>query len=145
MEKISPIVAYCGLFCGGCSFKVAYETGDKSHLFGMPEKYNCLKDQPLEPCGGCRSDRFSGECAIRDCAVGRGLEHCGECIKFPCLRLEEFSRDGIPHHADVVGNLKHLNEMGEEAWLEKQSLKWRCKCGAPASWYQDLCRSCRKE
>lgn len=143
MEKTKPIIAYCGLYCGGCSFKVAYETNDRAHLLGMPEKYNCFKEGPLEPCEGCRADNFSSECAIRICAVDRALEHCGECIKFPCLRLEEFSNDGIPHHAEIIDNLKQLKEMGEEAWLKQQSEKWKCGCGSPASWYLKTCGSCR--
>ena len=33
-------IAYCGLYCGACSFKVAYDENARKHLQNMPSKYD---------------------------------------------------------------------------------------------------------
>ena len=42
-------LAYCGLYCQACGFKVAYEEQDRNHLRAMPAKYDRYKEDPLEP------------------------------------------------------------------------------------------------
>ncbi len=37
------LIAYCGLYCGACSFKVAFEEQNREHLMRMPAKYEYLK------------------------------------------------------------------------------------------------------
>jgi hypothetical protein len=134
------LIAYCGLYCGACSFKVAYEEQDREHLMRMPAKYDAWKQAPLEACPGCRQKNKCGQCAIRDCAVGKGIEHCGLCGDFPCGKLHEFTDDGIPHHAEAIGNLKALNIMGVDQWLVAQKSFWTCACGERYSWYMRECR-----
>lgn len=134
------LIAYCGLYCGACSFKTAFETRDREHLLRMPAKYDPLKEAPLEGCPGCRRENRCGECALRDCAVARAVDHCGRCGEFPCDKLVRFSADGIPHHAETIGNLKALNAMGEERWLAAQEALWACPCGERFSWYLRECR-----
>ena len=134
------LIAYCGLYCGACSFKVAHEEQDREHLMRMPEKYDAWKQAPLEACPGCRLENKCGKCAIRDCAVDRGIVHCGLCGDFPCGKLLEFTGDGIPHHAEAIGNLKALKTMGVEEWLEAQKGFWTCACGERYSWYLRECR-----
>jgi hypothetical protein len=37
------LIAYCGLYCGACSFQVAYETEDRKHIDSMPSRYDKYK------------------------------------------------------------------------------------------------------
>ena len=110
----------------------------------MPAKYDKFKSEPLgTPCGGCKADPDGcGDCAIRTCAQGRGLSHCGLCADHPCARLNEFANDGMPHHAEAVAGLKAIAREGEEAWAARQEKRWRCRCGARLSWYLSACPEC---
>jgi len=138
----NELIAYCGLYCGACSFKTAYEERDREHLLRMPAKYDRWKEAPLEACPGCRLENRCGKCAIRDCAIEKRVEHCGLCGEFPCGKLLEFGGDGMPHHAEVIANLKALTEMGPERWPAAQKAAWTCACGERFSWYLRECRKC---
>ncbi len=138
---MDEMIAFCGLYCGACSFKVAYEENNRSHLRTMPEKYREYENAPLEFCPGCRLDTDEG-CKIRNCARSRGLAHCGLCSEFLCSELRGFNDDGIPHHSEVIKNLEHLNQVGEQAWLHEQKKRWSCTCGAKRSWYLKECHHC---
>ena len=135
----SELIAYCGLYCGACSFRLAAQENDRNHIEQMPSYYNKLKNQPLEYCPGCRLENKCGECQIRDCAINTRHSHCDECRDFPCEKIVEFNNDGRPHHGEVLNNLKLLKEMGEENWLEHMNKKWTCTCGAKISWYHKSC------
>ena len=50
------LLAYCGLYCGACSFKVAFQEQNRGHLFAMPQKYAEYKDSELEDCAGWMTD-----------------------------------------------------------------------------------------
>lgn len=138
----SNLLAYCGLYCGACSFKVAYEENRREHLQQMPARYDKLKDMVLEDCPGCRLENQCGNCAMRDCAREKELDHCAQCDEFPCDHVTQFNNDGAPHHGEVIENLKQLRELGEEQWLEAQKKKWTCECGSPYSWYLRACLRC---
>ena len=138
----NELIAYCGLYCDACSFKVAFEEQNREHLLRMPEKYDYLKNTPLEWCPGCRLENRCGECAIRDCAIEKRLEYCSLCCDFPCEKLLKFNNDGIPHHAESIENLKALKTMGTEQWLVVQKAKWMCACTARYSWYVQECQKC---
>lgn len=138
----SELIAYCGLYCGACSFRVAFEENDREHITQMPAYYDRLKNEPLEFCPGCRLENKCGECDIRDCAISKGIEHCGQCKDFPCDILARFNSDGKPHHEESINNLNLIKEIGEEAWLELMRGKWTCKCGSKYSWYYKECLKC---
>jgi hypothetical protein len=136
------LIAYCGLYCGACSFRVAYESSNNEHITRMPSQYDHLKNITLEYCPGCKLDNQCGDCDIRDCARSKGIEHCGLCCDFPCAKLVSFNKDGKPHHAESISNLNLLREIGEAEWLELQNEKWSCKCGTKYSWYMNECEKC---
>lgn len=135
----SELIAYCGLYCGACSFRLAAQENDRKHIEKMPSYYDNLKNNPLEYCPGCRLENKCGECKIRDCAIGNNLDHCGKCPDFPCDKITKFNNDGKPHHSESLSNLILLNEIGEVDWLEYMSKKWTCKCGTKFSWYYKIC------
>jgi len=135
----SELIAYCGLYCGACSFRLAAQENDRNHIEKMPSYYDKLKDQPLEHCPGCRLENKCGECKIRDCAINQHYNHCDECSDFPCDKITNFNNDGRPHHSEVLSYLKLLKEIGEKNWLEYMKKKWSCKCGTKISWYYKSC------
>jgi hypothetical protein len=142
---MNDLTGYCGLFCGACSFKVAFDEQDRSHLAGLPGKLSEYAGAPLQFCPGCRSDdSLCDECGIRECARAHALEHCGLCAEFPCSRIKKFSEDGLPHHSEVIGNLELLKELGEGEWLRRQRERWTCECGVKGSWYLEACAKCGK-
>jgi hypothetical protein len=139
---VDEMIAFCGLYCGACSFKVAFDESDRNHLRNMPDKYRECENAPLQFCPGCRLDSEGHDCRIRECARSRGLVHCGACDQFPCALIQEFNDDGIPHHSEAIGNLQLLKEVGEEAWLRAEKERWTCTCGAKRSWYLKECPKC---
>ena len=139
---VSELIAYCGLYCGACSFKIAYEENDRVHITRMPKYYDHLKNNPLEFCPGCRLENKCGDCTIRDCGIDKETEYCSLCNNFPCDKLHRFNSDGKPHHEESISNLKLLKEIGEKKWLELMREKWTCKCGSGYSWYYVKCAKC---
>ena len=133
------LLSYCGLYCGACSFKVAFQEQNRGHLFAMPQKYAKYKDIKLEDCAGCRVDDGCGECQIRKCAMEKTLTHCGECVDFPCKKLDDFSSDGVPHHFEIIENIKNIQEDGINRWFDDQKSKYQCSCGKKLSWYAKSC------
>ncbi|MDH5185626.1 MAG: DUF3795 domain-containing protein [candidate division WOR-3 bacterium] len=139
------LIGYCGLYCGACSFKAAYDSNDRRHIMPMPSKYDRFKNEELRFCPGCQSDKMGKDCKIRNCAVNRGLAHCGLCADFPCEIITGFNNDGIPHHNEAIKNLKQLRELGDESWLQSQEKQWTCECGSRFSWYVEKCLNCAKK
>lgn len=137
----SSLGAYCGLYCGACSFKVAYETKDRRHLQSMPSVYDKYKNDALDNCPGCRLENKRGECRIRDCAVEKGIDYCIQCSDYPCEIINEFGHDKKPHHNETFKNLEMLKELGEKEWLERMKEKATCPtCHARYSWYFSECK-----
>ncbi len=79
------LMAFCGDYCGDCEWK---------------EKVNCKGCK--ENCG----DMFWGECQIAKCCKKNDFNHCGECLKMPCDKLNALFND--PEHGD---NGKRLNNL----------------------------------
>lgn len=143
-EAESAMQAVCGLYCGACyHYRASFPDG--AHLLTDEARGG----RPLEgfTCLGCRSDRHyihphCVDCDLRDCADARGLLHCGLCDDFSCEKLQAFQFDGRKHHRDIVANLTRLRDVGLERWLDEQAERWRCTCGQPFSWYEQVCAKC---
>ena len=136
------LIGYCGLYCGACSFKVAFEENDRDHITNMPPKYEEFRDKPLEFCPGCRLENQCGKCDIKDCAEEKKLECCSLCEEFPCVKLENFRSDGVPHHSESIQNLQQIKKIGAREWGALQNKKLTCECGAKYSWYFTKCKKC---
>jgi hypothetical protein len=136
----NSLIAYCGLYCGACSFKTAFETNDKEHINNMPAYYDKYKNNTLKDCPGCRLENKCGECEIRDCAVKKRVDWCSQCNEYPCILINDFCNDGRPHHGEIMKNLESLKIIGEEEWINEMSKIWKCtKCGKKKSWYNKKC------
>ena len=144
MKGNSDLIAYCGLYCGACSFRVAYDENERGHLLCMPSHFDKYKNMRMQSCPGCKLDKHGSDCEIRNCAKSKKLSHCGLCSDFPCDKITEFNNDGIPHHSEVIENLTMLRDSGEEQWLRLEEQKWHCTCGAKLSWYVERCLACGK-
>ncbi|UCC11805.1 MAG: DUF3795 domain-containing protein [candidate division WOR-3 bacterium] len=144
MKKNPELLAYCGLYCGACSFKAAYDKNLREHIMTLPSQYDEYKDKPLQFCPGCRMDPGGADCEIRNCARDKSVDHCGVCDDFVCDKIADFCSDGVPHHSEILSNLYTVREIGEDAWLERQRSKWTCECGATISWYLRKCVQCDK-
>jgi len=83
------------------------------------------------------------DCVLRSCALGKGLTHCAQCSNFPCQELVDFSNDGLPHHSEVLDNVRRVRDVGIEAWMAEQEKRWRCpNCGDAIDWYATQCAGC---
>lgn len=40
-------------------------------------------------CSGCKTVEWCRYNDIRDCAIGKKLNNCGECSQYPCDRVDE--------------------------------------------------------
>lgn len=143
MNKNHDFIAFCGLYCGACSFKVGFDENNRSHLEGIPAQYERYANRPLQFCSGCRQFKQCGH-GFKECADQHKVAHCGLCGEFPCSRIKDFNNDGAPHHAEAITNLKRLKEIGKDAWLQEQEKRWTCDCGAKKSWYLLKCTKCQK-
>uniref|UniRef100_A0A7C6EAJ4 DUF3795 domain-containing protein n=1 Tax=candidate division WOR-3 bacterium TaxID=2052148 RepID=A0A7C6EAJ4_UNCW3 len=136
--------SYCGIYCGACDTLIANEKGEVAKLAKewkrKPEELKCL---------GCKTTTnaiFCVRCKMRHCAQKKKVDFCFQCDEFPCPRLIAFRNDKSPHHSIVLRNLRIIQEIGVEKWLEDQDKRWRCKsCGDKFSWYDRKCVQCGSE
>ena len=105
------LAAPCGLYCTDCEY--------------YPEK-----------CAGC--GYIDGKpfwvaeygmvfCALYNCCVNRsGLEHCGECIDFPCEIFTGLADPTLNDEEAAASlekrknDLRRRKEIGTAAWLEER-------------------------
>lgn len=145
-------IAYCGINCNACSFRVSCQDKDTRHLQPMPEKYEASKSADvasIAPCPGCKFENDCGDCRIKACITAKNragsahFDHCSDCGEFPCELILSFSDDGIPHHLDARKNLEYIRENGMQSFLEREHAKWICPdCGKKLSWYLTTCPDC---
>ena len=111
--------SYCGLYCGACK---------------------CAE------CEGCKvlNERsWKPDCRFRECATQHGVDVCCYCTEFPCGDLVRFNNDKWAHHSSVLPNLNRIKEVGLEAWLSEQQVRWSCpKCKQGFTWYDKTCNKC---
>ena len=142
--------APCGLYCGACSIRAAYNRKDDQLLKAMADGVSLYLGHKVETgdlaCEGCLSDLLAApcrECEIRDCALSRGYTRCAECNDFPCDRIRNFNNDGMPHHSEVIKNVHRQKEVGVDSWIVEQDKRWRCpNCSAEINWYAGQCPEC---
>ncbi len=108
--KKHPTIGVCGLDCGLCP---RYYTAGTSR------------------CPGCGGPGFSDKhpsCSFITCCVKkRGLEACGQCPDFPCLKFkseEEYqqvaSSSSYPPYSIALSNLMFIKEKGINEHVRRQ-------------------------
>lgn len=138
------LLGVCGLYCGACYHYRASFTEGRYLLEEAARQGRSLEGFA---CKGCRSGALylhagCSQCKIRACAEDKGLIHCGLCSEFPCDRIEAFQSDGRIHHQDILTHLEELKVKEPDRWLAEQAQRWKCKCGASLSWYEESCHTC---
>jgi hypothetical protein len=126
---------YCGLYCGSCPDYLATKAEN------APE--------PGEnPCRGCKSDvtaLWCTDCALKECASGKGIEFCSECPEYPCPTFTDFIDNAKdPYVVEITEYLTTIKEVGTEEWLKRMVKRWSCpSCGTEASWWDLTCENCK--
>lgn len=83
-----PNIAYCGLDCEQCDAYIATLHDDQALREKTAKLWAELNHAPILPehihCQGCRADGVKTVfceqlCAVRRCALQRGVATCGDC------------------------------------------------------------------
>ena len=81
-------IAYCGLDCGRCDAYRATVNDDQALREKTAKLWSALNQTQILPeqinCEGCRADGAKtvyceSLCAVRQCALQRGVATCGDC------------------------------------------------------------------
>jgi len=148
---IERLVAVCGLNCGACPMYRATQSKDEEKRSALLEQFSSgpteLTTEDLQ-CDGClgnnRMSSFCRSCDIRLCPADKpDVTRCSDCPDFPCSRITNFNNDGMLHHAEVLGNIRQIRELGIQEWAKYDAARWRCpQCIEPISWYDSKCSAC---
>jgi hypothetical protein len=112
MEKL---IACCGINCDTCDARIATLKNDDELRKFTAQKWQKIYNVPEIPfesinCTGCRMEGIKishcAECQIKNCAVAKGYETCGECAD---LETCEIVAPVLKHVPDAIRNLKNLN------------------------------------
>jgi hypothetical protein len=85
-------IGYCGDDCNYCPRYLATQSGNEERLKEVAAMWRMIgwRDS-LEPaekltCHGCASMKTCG-LGIKECAIEKGVENCGQCSEYPCRKL----------------------------------------------------------
>ena len=85
---MNEYIAYCGLNCEACEARLATVNNDDALRQRVAREWSELNGVEITAeminCVGCRIDGVKTPyceslCPIRQCAMSRGLETCGDC------------------------------------------------------------------
>ncbi len=88
MTAMKEFIAYCGLNCESCEARLATISNDEALRQKVAKEWSELNNAEITPemicCDGCRipgrkTPYCEALCPIRQCALKRNLETCGEC------------------------------------------------------------------
>ena len=133
------ILGFCGLYCPGCGI---YQTTAKGQRFE-------LEKGVFITCRGCNSEETSpwctDSCGIKKCSRNKGFRYCLLCEDYPCKLMEDFIHDPkYPYHTEVTDNMKRLQSIGQDLWIDENEKKYTCKgCGEKFNWFEKSCSKCK--
>jgi hypothetical protein len=145
------LIAACGTYCGACEMYRAIHDNNDAKQQALIKAFNSRGGKftvaDLE-CDGClaggRLSPWCRECKIKDCDKRKpGETICSsECPDFPCQKLNEFTLQ-MPHHAEVIDNLRRLEKVGIKEHARQEEERWLCpQCRTPLAWYYKTCYKC---
>ncbi|MBR7081652.1 MAG: DUF3795 domain-containing protein [Oscillospiraceae bacterium] len=88
---MGKMTAFCGLDCEKCDAYIATVNDDEKLREKTAKLWSELNNAPILPehinCGGCRTNGVKtvyceSICAVRKCALAKGVTTCGECADF---------------------------------------------------------------
>ncbi len=109
---MKDMIAYCGLDCEKCDAYLATIHDDQALREKTSALWSKLNNAPILPehinCEGCRMDGIKtvycdSLCAIRQCALKKGMTTCGGC---PDLEKCQTVGAIIDNDSDALKNLK---------------------------------------
>ena len=129
MDK--EFACYCGLYCENCAVKVKVEPAAKilynemkeagfedviSFIPGGEGFWPFLKGMAGEgACVSCRGGGGNPDCAVRICAIEKGVEMCAFCEDYPCDKFATFLEVSAGYPVLELDN-ELLRDKGWEAW-----------------------------
>ena len=106
------MIAYCGLDCEKCDAYIATINDDQELREKTAKLWTELNNVPILPehinCEGCRMDGIKtvfceNLCDIRQCALKKGVQTCGDCEELEkCRTVGEILAD----NPEALNNLK---------------------------------------
>jgi hypothetical protein len=120
------LVTYCGLYCGLCDWHVRLPQRAKAlreslALAECPpprsvaQFLHSLASQPTEH-KRCRGGTCGAKCAIKKCAMAKGVTVCAECGDFPCKHIQTLARS----ESTLIHDGERLRKIGMDAWIDEQ-------------------------
>jgi hypothetical protein len=99
---MNQMIAFCGLDCAACPAFVATAKNDRAALAKLAQEWG--KQFHFEAtvdnvrCHGCRAtDGIQigncAQCAMRLCALEKGLETCAQCADYGCAKIAGFLKE----------------------------------------------------
>jgi hypothetical protein len=89
---------YCGDDCNYCPRYLATQGGNEERFAEVATMWRLTgwrdTEEPPEKlaCHGCASVKICG-LGIRECAISKGIDTCGECKDYPCEKLRDIFRN----------------------------------------------------
>jgi hypothetical protein len=109
---MNQYIACCGLDCETCEARLATVNNDDALRAKVAKLWSDLNGVEITPeminCVGCRINGVKTPyceslCPIRQCALGRGVETCGDCSEMEsCEKLGAITE----HNSDALNRLK---------------------------------------
>ena len=109
---MNQYIACCGLDCETCEARLATVNNDDTLRAKVAKLWSDLNGVEITPeminCVGCRINGLKTPyceslCPIRQCALGRGVETCGNCSEMEsCEKLGAITE----HNSDALNRLK---------------------------------------
>ncbi|MBP3209973.1 MAG: DUF3795 domain-containing protein [Oscillospiraceae bacterium] len=109
---MNQYIACCGLDCETCEARLATVNNDDTLRAKVAKLWSDLNGVEITPeminCVGCRINGVKTPyceslCPIRQCALGRGVETCGNCSEMEsCEKLGAITE----HNSDALNRLK---------------------------------------
>ena len=109
---MNQYIACCGLDCETCEARLATVNNDDALRAKVAKLWSDLNGVEITPeminCVGCRINGVKTPyceslCPIRQCALGRGVETCGNCSEMEsCEKLGAITE----HNSDALKRLK---------------------------------------
>ena len=110
---MKQLIAYCGLDCDKCDARKATLDNDNVLRERVAKLWSEMNGVEITPeminCEGCRADGVKTPfcdslCPIRQCALGKGCETCGDCsTMIGCKTVGMVISD----NAEALNNLKN--------------------------------------
>lgn len=119
------LVTYCGLYCGLCDWHArlpqraaALKESLERAEFPAPKPVQQFLQNLCQPGEDkrCRGGTCGGKCAIKKCAIGKGVTICAECGEFPCKHVKTLARS----EPMLVHDGERIRKIGLDAWIEEQ-------------------------